>query len=335
MSSIIVKNAAKYLPESIKNRDDMRTHFAAVGAQVDSLFDIGGRENHPYISDYRQETSVTMATKACQAVLDKEGLSLADIHGLFFVSDAPEYTVPSNAITIVNALGDGNDGAVKFVMDLNQNCTGLLSSFDMVSAYMKTRNDLKRCLLVSVFNSTHVSHQDDPVTFGFLTDGSSALLLEKTEQDGKGIVDSDTLIGSDGWELMSFPAAGYSKVFKEETTLRERTLRWEVGPAGWIPDKYMEVLPQLLERNGLTEKDIDYFICSQFHEGLVKKTCELMESSMDKWLFVSRDYGYAGNASPGFAFESGLESGKFTEGKTIVWFSFGAGYTLSALLYKF
>ncbi|GAF24248.1 MULTISPECIES: 3-oxoacyl-ACP synthase III family protein [Shouchella] len=335
MSSVIVRNVAKYLPKTVKNREEMRTHFASVGAQVDSLFDVGGRENHPYIEDYRKETSVTMATKACEALLEKEGLSLQDVQGFFFVSDAPEYTVPSNAITIVNALGDGNDGAVKFVMDLNQNCTGLLSSFDMVSAYMKTRKDLKRCVLVSVFNSTHISHKEDPATYGFLTDGSSALLLEKIDQGGKGILDSDTLIGSDGWELMSFPSAGYSKVFKEETSLRERTLRWDVGPAGWIPDKYMEVLPGLLERNGLTESDVDYFICSQFHEGLVKRTCELMNSTMDKWLFVSRSYGYAGNASPGFAFEEGLRSGKFTEGKTIVWFSFGAGYTLSALLYRF
>lgn len=334
MSSVVIKEIAKYLPKAVKTREEMRTHFAAVGASVDSLFDVGGRENHPYIEDYRHENTVTMATAACRNLFEKASWDLSRVDGLFFVSDSPEYTVPSNAVAVVHALGGGNDGSVKFVMDLNQNCTGLLSAFDMVSAYMKSRKDLKRCVLVSAFNSTHVSNPDDPVTYGFLTDGSSAVLMERIEEDGKGVIDSDTLIGTEGWELMSFPAAGYSRVFKEETDLKQRTLRWDVGPAGWIPEKYMEVLPGLLERNGLTEADVDYFICSQFHEGLVHKTCELMGSSPEKWLFVSREYGYAGNASPAFAFEEGLNSGKFTAGKKVVWFSFGAGFTLSALLYQ-
>lgn len=330
LGSVLVKGVGMYLPSNEVSNEEMASHFSERGISVNGLYESVGRKTRFFKDE--DETSTTMSFKAAENVIKKLGVNKDSIDGVIYVSDSPEYTSPSNAIVLHKWLGLKN---AHFVLDMNQNCTGVITALDVVTKYMKGSHRLNRVLVTGAFNASQMAHKDNPVTYGVLSDGSSAVIVDKVNEQEKGIIDSGYHTDSSHFEMMMYPKCGYSNISSEQIDDESKKLNWDHESDEFIPGEFVKVIEPLLERNGLTPNDVQHYIASQFSKKLIHVTSEKLGVSADKFTFVSDKFGYCGNASPMFAFGDLLEKGSAKEGDFALIFSIGSGHVVSVVLYRY
>ena len=89
-----------------------------------------------------------------------------------------------------------------------------------------------------------------------------------------------------------------SKVPLKVIEPNEKRLEWNPFPMDFIPERWVDTINVVLERNLLEVKDIDFFIFSQLSDAYNLQTLELLGVPEDKYYFWGREYGYTGNTCP-------------------------------------
>lgn len=320
-----------YHPENKVENDFFIDHFSKMGINAESLMNHLGRKERYLASE--GENSLTMAAEASKKVIQKSKISPEDLDMIVFVSETPEYYVPTNALKLNNILGAK---CAHLVFDMNDNCIGMLTAMDLVSRYMLGNNKIKFALVVGSLYITGMIRKDCVISYPNIADGSAAIILEKVSDSTikSGFVDSNFYTNSMNHELMISPKCGFSNLHNKELEDNEKKLQWLPHDVSFFSDDWMQLITELLERNGLEASDINHYLFSQFSipDGLV--TLDKMGISSDKTTVVGEKYGYTGCASPFFALHDAIAEGKVNNGDYIILFSVGAGYTMSAVLLK-
>ena len=97
------------------------------------------------------ETSITMAIESVQKLLEDTNTDPNEIDGIVFASDTPEYCMPANASKIAAKLSINKQ--LKFFLDINANCLGMVEGLDTVSCLMKQKSYLKNVFWLEVLYS--------------------------------------------------------------------------------------------------------------------------------------------------------------------------------------
>lgn len=320
-----------YHPENKVGNEFFIEHFSKIGVDVEPLMKHLGRKERYLASN--GENSLTMAVEAAKKAIENSKISPEDIDMIVFVSETPEYFVPTNALKLNNMLGAK---CAHLVFDMNDNCIGMLTAMDTVSRYMLTSNKIKYALVVGSLYITGMVRKDCVVSYPNIADGSAAIIL-KNVTDSKiksGFLDCNYYTNSMNHELMLSPKCGFSNLLDKEIDENEKRLLWVQHDVSFFSDDWKQLITELLERNELAPSDIEHYLFSQFSipDGL--STLEKMGIGIDKTTIVGEKYGYTGCASPFFALHDALSQGKVTKGNCIVLCSVGAGYTMSAILLK-
>lgn len=143
---------------------------------------------------------------------------------IIFASDTPEYTVPTNALLINKALGATNANAI---FDINNNCTSMVVALDNATHFMKAHKDVKKAIVVGSFHASAMVRFDDTVTYPNFGDASTALLLEKTEdEETRGYIDSRYKSDSSYADCVKFPACGHAEALLGKQHKYYRRLEW-------------------------------------------------------------------------------------------------------------
>lgn len=329
--NVNIKDIAVYYPENSVENQYFIDHFESINMDVEPLMNHLGRQMR-YLAG-EEETSLTMAYEACQKVLKYANLDPIAVDMIIFVSDTPEYTAPSNALKLNNMLGAKN---AHVVYDINNNCIGMLTALDQVSAYLKVKKNMKNILVVGSLLISSVVSKKDPITYPNFGDGAAAVLLETAiEQEERGFIDSHYFTNSDYHDSIVMPVCGFSKIYDKE--IEEENKRWGWNPFdfSFLASDWCRLIQSLLDSRGLKPSEIDHFVFSQFSKPDAIETLEKMGVSRKKFSYVGDEFGYTGVTSPIFGLRSAIRSGKIQKGASVILCSVGAGYTMCSLLYKF
>lgn len=329
--NVKIKDIAVYYPYNVVGNEHFIEHFEAIDVDVNGLMTHLGREQR-YLAD-EEETSLTMAFEACNKVLRYANVSAECIDMIILSSETPEYTTPSNALKLNHMLGAKN---AHIVYDINNNCIGMLTALDLASTYAKTKKNIKNILVVGTLLISSVVNQNDPITYPNFADSAAAVLLEVVEEDEKrGFIDSKFFTDSNYHNSIVMPACGYSKIYDDK--LSEESKRWSWNPFdfSFLPEKWSELILDVLRNDDLKPADIDHFVFSQFSKPDTIKTLEMLNVDCENFSYVGDEFGYTGTTSPIFGLRSAIRLGKVKEGSKVILCSVGAGYTMCCLLYKF
>lgn len=278
------------------------------------------------------ETSLTMSLEAAKKALKNANLKSEDIDIIISASDTPEYLSPSCALIMKKELNATN---VTTVFDMNSDCIGALEAIDVASRYLKTDKKYKRALIVSSFLVSRLCREDDIVTYGIMSDGGAAVVLEvKEEDEERGFLGSRMYTDATNNEKVRFPACGLSKIVDENTKNIDRRSIWKHTDFSFLPKLWTENITKLLEEYEYTPEDVQYYFMSQFSKSYIKSTFRKLGTTMDKTTFVAEKYGYTGCTSPIMALDDKLKEYKFDKNDVVVFCSVAAGYSIASLLYK-
>ena len=327
MNNIKIKDVAIYHPENVVDNQFYLDHFDKQGKDVRGLLKSLGREKR-YISNDSNETTLTMAIQATNAVLEKTNLKATDLDMIIFTTQTPETTLPSNAVRLFNHLQPKPE---TIIYDMNANCAGMTIAFEQVSHYMKSNTSIERALIVGSDHWSLISDPEDPLCYAGFSDSAAAIIVERTAVE-VGFIDSIYHVNTVFAETMMYPAEGLAKGVRETGDLKyARTVPFD---GGIVLDATYNMLDTLLTRNQLKPDEVKYCF-SQSALNNIKKIKEHFDLSDEQVVFIGDKFGYTGTSSPFIALHEGLESGQVKHGDHVVFWTVGTGFELVATLIKY
>lgn len=328
-NNIIIKNTNIYHPKTKITNEEIISHFKKQDIEIEGLLNHLGR-NIRYKTGIN-ENSLSMAYNATYPIFTKSLVPAEKIGLLYFVSDTPEYLVPTNSLKLHNALRTKN---AHINMDINANCIGMLSALDMAQSYMKNAN-IKYGLVVGSVNLSNIARPDDTVAYGTFGDGAVAVLLENVRSEEEfGFISSNYYTDSSLNQMIQYPICGMHNISNDNIDCLDKKLRFIPHDVSFFSDKWKELILKMLRNKRLEITDINHFLFSQFSKAEIKETLDKLNVSFENTTFVGDKYGYTGCTSPVFAYNEALKNNKIIPNSYNIFCSVGAGYNMCSLLYK-
>lgn len=106
----------------------------------------------------------------------------------------------------------------------------------------------------------------------------------------------------------------------------------EVGAVG--PKLLSHVGLEILERNGLTVDDIDWFVPHQGNLNMINQVCRTLEIPREKLLTNIQERGNTSSVSIPSCLSENLGSGKIRSGDLVATIGIGRGFSWGAMLLR-
>lgn len=333
MKNVMIKGTGVYIPANKVYNEQLDEHFEKRGLSAHSLMNHLGRRKRYFISE--GENAITMCQNAIDACVSKNRLNLEDYEMVVVCTDTPEYLFPSNALKLVGLYGKQLK-KVKIAFDVNSNCTGMIHGLDIVQKYMKASH-INHALVVGCFCITPIALWSDTVVYATFADAAACVALQMEEAETpKGFLDTYLFVDASYHDFITYPKCGMARVPLKAVEPNEKRLEWNPFPMDFIPSQWYNGITEILGKNSLSPKDIDYYIFSQLSDEFNMETLKLLGISPDdrKYFFVGKEYGYTGNTCPILCLNR-LWDMYAEPGNKIIICTVGAGYSIIAQLYEF
>ena len=306
MTNVRIKEIEIYHPQNKVANDFYIEHFKQE-QDIDLthfLVDICGRDTR-YIMDVEKENSVTMGVEASKKVLKKANLSAKELDMIIFASQVPEFIVPTNAVALHQAIGAGKHTGI---LDINANCSGMTTGLEQASHYLISNPNMKRVLLVGADAFSLIANPDCTIQYPNFGDCAVAVILEKTEEAGVGLIDSMYFTESCDVDKVTFPKNGLSKNLRGKGIVDY--MHWTPFPGDVSIVSATEMIKELVARNGLTPQEVDAYCLSQFSIGNINLLRDNLLVTDEQMIYVGDEFVYTGTTSPLLALYKGVEAGR-------------------------
>ncbi|WP_042348621.1 3-oxoacyl-[acyl-carrier-protein] synthase III C-terminal domain-containing protein [Bacillus massiliigorillae] len=331
MKSVKLKDVEILHPNFQVNNDYYITHFDFKGKDIRSFLKHMGRDKRFIIKDKEETTLFSLSKQVASDILKKNNLKGKDIDLIIYATQTPEYLAPTNATLIHEHIGA--DLYTK-TLDINDNCSGMVTAIDIASRYIMTSRDIDKVLIVGGDFLNVYADPDNEIAYPNFGDGVSAIILESTTDESNiGFIDSIGHTNPVVKDKMVFPKEGLTKMLMQNQT--NNYLQWTPFSTDHSNFSARDSISTILNRNNLTISDIALFCFSQFSLADVKVISESLNIDEDKVAYSGDKYGYTGTSSPIFALYDSINSGKVKRGDYILFWTVGSGFHTNTVLFKY
>ncbi|PKM66007.1 MAG: 3-oxoacyl-ACP synthase [Firmicutes bacterium HGW-Firmicutes-2] len=315
-----ISGIGHYVPQLKVSNNDLSTMMDTNDEWIHSR--TGIRNRHIAVT----ETSYEMAGYASLRALEKAGLDPKDVELIIVATFSGEYATPSMACLVQKAIG-----AVKAMcFDLNAACSGFVYGIDVADQFIKT-GKYKNALVIGSEKLSQILDWEDRSTCVLFGDGAGAVVLEASEEFG--IIDSVNYAIGEAFECLYAKNVGNKTPFYEEQTEHKLMMNGQ-DVFQFACKKVPEILYEVMEKNQITQEDVDYFVLHQANVRIVSKIAKRMKINIDKFYVNMEAYGNTSAASIPIALSEMYDEGLLT-GKKILIAGFGAGLTYGCSLIQF
>jgi len=275
------------------------------------------------------EQTYQLAAEASRRALEAAGVLAEDI-GLVVVGTISSHMqMPSSACFVQKEIGAVN----AFAFDLNAACSGFLYGLDLADKYIRADHSMKVLIIGAETLSTRLDYTDRNtcILFG---DGAGAAVFGYSDTD-RGIV--GTNMASDGslWELLHMHGPASSNPDLEVDGWSGAYIRMQGREVFKHAVRAMEdAVTTLLERENVSIDSINLVIPHQANSRILNKLISRLQVPQSKVFINVSKYGNTSAASIPIALDEANSSGRITEGDTVLFCSFGGGFTWGAALLK-
>ncbi len=329
MRKVKISALGCYVPERVLTNHDLEKMVKTSDEWI--LTRTGIAERH--IADPGIATS-DLAVEAARRALDQRGIDAAELNAILVCTVTPDMFFPSTACLVQNRLGA--KGAWGF--DLIAACSGFLYGLT-TGAHLVAAGTHEKVLVIGSDTMSRIIDYTDRNTCVLFGDAAGAMLIEPVDaQDGPEIGFLDFLgeIDGSGGDYLKMPAGGSRIPASVESV--EKRLHY-VHQEGQQVFKYAvrkmyEVCSQLLDRNGLSAKDVAMLIPHQANRRIISATVERLGLPCDRVIINIDRYGNTTAGTIPLATRDAIETGRLKKGDLVLFAAVGAGYTAGASLWR-
>jgi 3-oxoacyl-[acyl-carrier-protein] synthase-3 len=272
-----------------------------------------------------------MAVGAVQMLMKNRGMTAEEIDVIILCSVTPDMMFPATACLIQDKLGAKN----AWGFDLEAACSGFLYGL-VVGAKLVESGAYKKVVVVGADKMISILDYTDRNTCILFGDAAAAVLLEPGVDPALGVIDQVLYSDGSGGKFLFMKGGGSLNPATHETVDKKMHYVFQDGKSVFkvavlgMADASVEIL----RRNNLTGKDVDYLVPHQANLRIIDACRERMGLDPSKVMINIDKYGNTTAATIPLCLSEWWHGGKLKRGQTLVLSSFGAGYTWGAVLLK-
>lgn len=276
------------------------------------------------------EKTYQLASSAARKALEMAGVTAEEIDLLIVGTISSHMIMPSTACFVQNEIGALN----AFAYDVNAACSGFLYGLDIADKHVRADADAKVLVIGAETLSSRLNWQDRNtcILFG---DGAGAAVVGNTNDKGRDILGTNHCSDGGLWKLL----------YMHNAPSKNPDLLVEDNPGAHIIMEGKEVFKHavkamedsvtgLLDNTGLSIDDIDVIIPHQANIRILNKLIERLELPREKVVLNVMKYGNTSAASIPLALDETNRSGRLCKGDTVLFCSFGGGFTWGSTLLR-
>ncbi len=272
-----------------------------------------------------------MAVPAAQMALERRGITAQDLDVIIVCTVTPDMMFPSTACVVQHKLGAPN----VWGFDISAACSSFLFGLDTAARYVES-GMYEKVLVIGADKMSSILDYNDRNTCILFGDGAGAVLVEASEDENVGIMDSILRIDGFGGQFLNMKAGGSLNPASAETVEKKWHYVYQEGRSVFknaVVDM-AEVSHEIMVRNNLTADDISFLVPHQANLRIIDGTRERMGLPAEKVMINIQKYGNTTAGTIPICLSEWWADGKLKKGDNIVLSSFGAGYTWGAILLK-
>lgn len=284
------------------------------------------------------ETASDIAIKAAEQLFETSGINKEEIDYLIFVTQSPDYHLPTTACVIQKRMGLSHNLTS---IDVNLGCNGFVVGLSLAKAVILA-GQAKNVLLLTGETYSKYMHEKDKSNRTIFGDGASATVVST---DGIAEI-GDFVVGTDGEGaenlIVKTGGARHMKpandlVFDDFGNPRSSDNLYMDGPAilNYSLDFLAKLVNDVLAKNNLTMDDIDLHVYHQaniFLANLERKTLRIPNEKY--WVSIENTGNTVSSTIP-IALCEALKDGKLTKGMKVLSIAQGLGYTWGGMVLYF
>lgn len=348
MPKSFIAGIGKYLPENIVTNDDLTKYMDTNDAWIQERTGIKERR----YAHRTEETTTTMGVEAAKIAIGRAGITPQDIDFIVFATICPDYYFPGCGVLLQRAMKMKEIGA----LDIRNQCSGFVYALSVADQFIKTGMYKNILVVASEKHSFGLDFstrgRNVSVIFG---DGAGAVVLQPTEQEGKGIL--STHLHSDGesaeilamfnpgthanhWlpePIADFDDAEIGEMFMSHAMIdKAQNFPNMDGPAVFKKAiiKFPEVIKEALAFNGLETSDLTLLIPHQANLRISQYVQHKLALRDDQVYNNIQQYGNTTAASIPIALCEAWEQGKIKTDSLVCMAAFGSGFTWASGLIR-
>jgi 3-oxoacyl-[acyl-carrier-protein] synthase III len=287
----------------------------------------GIRERH--IVDKGVATS-DLALEAAKKALAQRGIDASDLDCIIVATVTPDMLFPCSACLVQHKLGAKN----VWGFDLNAACSSFVYALQVGTRFVASGAH-KKVMVIGADVMSSIIDYTDRATCVIFGDGAGAVIIEPSE-DSLGVIDFLHEVDGSGGCSLFMPGGGSLNPSTHQTVDQKMHYVHQDGQAvfKFAVRKMAELCEKLLERNGLTGKDIDVFVPHQANKRIITATANRLGMPMEKVIIDIDHYGNTTSATIPLAMGTARKEGKLKRGDLVLLAAVGAGFTVGTTLLR-
>ena len=321
----IITGVGGYVPDYILNNEELSR---MVDTNDEWIMTRVGIKERRILVEEGLGTSY-MARKAAKELMSKTGADPDSIDALILATSTADYKFPSTASIVLGKLGLKN----AFAFDLWAACCGFLYALDQASMMIQSGR-AKKIIVIGADKMSSVTDYQDRQTCPLFGDGAAAVLVEATEEENIGVMDSYFRADGKGLPFLHMKAGGsvcppshFTVDHRLHYTYQEGRTVFRYAVTNMSDDRAL-----IAERNGLNKDNIRYIVPHQANIRIIEAVAKRLDVSMDKVMVNIEHFGNTSAATIPLAlweYEKELK-----KGDNLILTAFGAGFVHGASYLK-
>ncbi|WP_055444174.1 beta-ketoacyl-ACP synthase III [Lacinutrix himadriensis] len=322
--SAAITAVGKYVPEYVLTNQILET---LVDTNDEWITSRTGIKERRILKEKGKGTSF-LATEAAKDLIKKSNLDPKEIELVIVATATRDMQASATAVFVASQIGATN----AFAYDLDAACSGFLYAVSTASSFIESGKYKKILVIGADMNSSMIDYTDRAtcIIFG---DGAGAVLFEPTTED-LGVQDEYLRSDGTGREFLQVPAGGSIEPATLETVKAKKHFVFQDGKTvfKWAVSNMADACVKVLERNNLTNDDIDWLGAHQANKRIIDATASRMDLDSSKVMMNIEKYGNTTSATIPLLLND-YES-KLKKGDKVILAAFGGGFTWGAIYIK-
>lgn len=314
----------KYVPDYVLTNKELETMVETNDEWITSRTGIKERR---ILKEKGKGTSF-LAIKASEDLLAKTNLDPKEIEMVILCTATPDMQAASTGAFVASEIGAVN----AFAFDLEAACSSFLYGLSVASGYIESGRYKKILLIGADMNSSMIDYTDRTtcIIFG---DGAGAVLVEPTS-DGNGLQDEFMRSDGTGREFLNVAAGGSVMPASEDTVKNRLHFAKQDGQTVFKNAVFnmADVTEKILERNNLSNKDVDWLAAHQANKRIVEATARRIKLDPSKVMMNIQNYGNTTSATLPLLLADYEKQLK--KGDNIIFAAFGGGFSWGSIYFK-
>ncbi|MDC0042978.1 ketoacyl-ACP synthase III [Paracoccaceae bacterium] len=317
-----IKKICYHLPGFPRTNDEMKRDNPSW--DMDKIVEKTGVISR-YVSS-ENETALDLARKAGKKILEKS-ISIEKVKLLIFVTQSPDYILPTSACILQDELGLPKDC---MAFDINLGCSGFVYALSVAGSLISSGLAEDGLIICADTYSKYIL-KNDRTNRPIFSDGAAAILVEKSEDDNLGPFSFGT--DGSGFDSLIVKDGGSRNSHIAKAELVKPVLEMNGSEVFLFT---MQVVPRcvkdVLFQSDLNIEDVDLFVFHQASKFVIDNLVRTLSLDPNKVFINYPEIGNTVSATIPIALCEAEMQGKLKSGDRVMLIGFGVGLSWGATL---